>query len=599
VVLAALAPAAMLLLDPGGLFPFGPAKWLAVSTLVPAGAALLFARRPLRWERRPTLAVGALVVAMVLAAPVGEEGLYAWIGTPERHLGVLAWVLVAVAFVAGQSLGADDRVLVARGVVVAGPGVGVAACVEAVGIGPDVLDAGSRLGSTFGSPAYLGAASCLLLPIAAAMALDRHGARAWRVSAAVAAAGVSVAVVGSGARAAWLGLAVAAVVVGLVRRPRVRPALVLAALALAAVVVVISPVGARITATFDADAPGGQGRVDEWRVATGVLTEHPLTGVGPEGYRVAFAAGVDRGYERAHGRDPLPDRAHSAPLDIALAGGPLGLLAWVAVLVAMAPSVRRALRSSDAVLVGTAVALVAYVVAELLLFPLAELEPVVALLAGTVVATGVRVTDRTVGQAHTGRTLVLPRAAPALLALVAVVALAAGGLDLAADRHAHAAIDALRAGDTADAVDHARTAVDRRPDILRNHLLLAAALEADDRGIVVALAAVDDALDLSPGDPVAQRRRAELLVRRAAATLVPDHAADARTYLEARLADDPHNATLQLLAGNAARLAGDVDAARTHWRRAADLAPRSPVPLVNLLQLELERVVAPTGDGTG
>ena len=38
-VLAALAPVTLLVLDPAGWFPFGPVKWLAVSTLVLGGSA--------------------------------------------------------------------------------------------------------------------------------------------------------------------------------------------------------------------------------------------------------------------------------------------------------------------------------------------------------------------------------------------------------------------------------------------------------------------------------------------------------------------------------------------------------------------------------
>jgi O-antigen ligase len=443
--------------------------------------------------------------------------------------------------------------VIVRGLVVAGLGVGLAACTEALGVGPDVLDAGRRLGATFGSPAYLGAAACLLLPIAIAAATDRAQPPGWRVAAALAATTTGVGVVGSGARAGWVGLAVALAVTATANRhrlPRVKPLPVLgcAAIVLAALVL-LTPVGHRLGETFDADAPGGRGRLDEWRVATRVLADHPLTGVGPEGYRIAFADGVDASYEHDHGRDPLPDRAHAAPLDIALAGGPLGLAAWVAVLITLAPYLRRALRSVDALAVGIAGALVAYLAAELLLFPLAELEPVAALLAGLLV------TD--------ARARVAPRAFTAALGAVAVVALTAGSLDVLADRQGNLAVHDLDRHDTAAAVEHAQRAVDLRPDVLRNHLLLAIALEADDQGTVAALHAVDDALRIAP-DPIAQRRKAELLVRRADATRVPDHIRIARTYVDDRLRHDPNNAVLQALAAQAALLDGDADAAARH-----------------------------------
>lgn len=44
-MVAALPSASILVLDPGGLAPFGPAKWAAVSTLVLALAACTLRRR--------------------------------------------------------------------------------------------------------------------------------------------------------------------------------------------------------------------------------------------------------------------------------------------------------------------------------------------------------------------------------------------------------------------------------------------------------------------------------------------------------------------------------------------------------------------------
>ena len=103
-VLAALAPAVFLALDPGGWYPFGPAKWLAVSVLLPLGAAGVIARGRLRADPRLAVAVGALLGFLVLGAAVGLDPTYAWIGTPERQLGVLTWALAALALLVGQSL---------------------------------------------------------------------------------------------------------------------------------------------------------------------------------------------------------------------------------------------------------------------------------------------------------------------------------------------------------------------------------------------------------------------------------------------------------------------------------------------------------------
>ncbi|MEJ7846321.1 MAG: hypothetical protein WKF93_11820, partial [Acidimicrobiales bacterium] len=200
---------------------------------------------------------------MAAAAAVGLDPLYGWTGTPERHLGALTWVLLVAALVAGQVLDAErDGPLVATGLAVAALGVGAVATAEALGWEPAVLDAGSRLTGTLGSSAYLGAAVALLAPVAAGIAADGRLARPLRVVAGASLPVLAVAGVGAGARAAWVGLAAADVVLAVARRRAVlrhprRAFAGAAGLAAAAVALaVLSPAGARLGSTFDADEPG-------------------------------------------------------------------------------------------------------------------------------------------------------------------------------------------------------------------------------------------------------------------------------------------------------------------------------------------------------
>jgi hypothetical protein len=83
---------------------------------------------------------------------------------------------------------------------------------------------------------------------------------------------------------------------------------------------------------------------------------------------------------------------------------------------------------------------------------------------------------------------------------------------------------------------------------------------------------------VSPGDPIALRERARLLVARAEATRAPDHIDAARAEVERRLADDPVNATLWSLAAVAAELEGDAAAADAALARAEELRPDDPRP---------------------
>jgi len=571
-VLAALAPVTMLAVDPAGWFPFGPVKWLAVSGLVLLGAALVAHERPVRWPPRALgLAVAALLGWLAVAALLGLDPMYAWVGTPERHLGLLAWVLAALCLVIGTSLDPrrDGRVL-AAGLTVAAVGVGATATAEALGWEPEVFDVGGRLSATFGSSAYLGAATALLLPIAVGVAVDRHLPRWVRRTGGLAVPPLLVAAAGSGARAAWVGLAVAGALAGAQRRSFLRAhrratirAFAAGAVGLA-LLVAVTPAGPRLAALTDRDEPGGRGRLDEWRVAAAVIRNHPLTGVGPEGYRVAFREGVDADYERDHGRLEQPDRAHSAPLDMALAGGLPALAAWLGVVVLAGRSVLQVLRRGTGWLVGVAVALLAHLAGQLFLFPVVELEPLAWLLAGVLVAV-----------TRDPRSVAAPRsrAPTAVLAGLAVVAVVAGVTDVVADRRAGTAIDALARGDHHAAAAAAEGAVDLRPDIVRLHVLAASAYIADQQGVVAGLAELDAALDVSRGDPIVLLRRAGLLVDRAEATQVPDHRRKAGDEVGRLLADDRYNAALWRLAARVAVLGGDDAGAEAATARADDLTP--------------------------
>jgi hypothetical protein len=592
-------PAAVVLaVDPWGWFPFGPSKWLVVSVGVPLLLALA-SRRALVLVRSVQWCSVATVGAMALAAAVSRSGWLPWVGTEDRHFGVLTWILCAVAVVVGQSLGRPMLDGLLWGLTVAGLGLGAASAAEALGWEPRVFAVDVRLTSTLGNAAYLGAATALLLPVMAALVFDhrpgpaRRSRMARRVAAAVAVPLLVVASVGSGARAAWFGLLVAGVVVVGVnaarllavgrRHPGMAVGVAAAVVAGVALVVVLTPAGARLAALTDLDQAGGSSRIDEWSVATTVAVHHPVVGVGPEDYRLAFPQGVDDDYVQHHGRDVVVDRAHAAPLDVAVAGGVLALAAWLAWVIATGRFVGRALRAERSAMpvVGLAAGVAAYFASQLLLFPLAELDPLAWLMAGAVV--GVTARPSEVRIAVVGWWLTGIAAAAAAWALVAGVA------GIVADEHARHATVLADGGDAAPALAEVDAGLAWRPDSVRLHLLRADVALAAGRGSTEAIASVDDALAIAPDDPIVARRRTELLVGRAEATQLPAHIAEARSATAERLAADPHDPALWLLAARVAVLDGRSEVARADADRAVALDPRDPAAVAARQQLDQGR----------
>jgi tetratricopeptide (TPR) repeat protein len=393
---------------------------------------------------------------------------------------------------------------------------------------------------------------------------------------------------GSGSRAAWVGIAIAAAITVVVRRPDRRILLSAAAVALIAIAIVAP----RVADVLDRPT-GTTSRVDEWRVASAVVVDHPLIGVGPEGYRIAVSEGIDADYERTYGRDRvLPDRAHSAPLDVALVGGVPAALAYLALIVIVGRRAIGLVRRANPMRVGVAAAILAYAAQQLLLFPLAELDPIWWMLAGIVMTASRSEIDAPAPDVPPTRRSAARTATSFGAAVAACVALVAGVLDVAADRLAHTALTAGTALSTADAIDDAERAVLLRPDNVR-YRIIAAHLLADTGTLAGIDAAIDQsrrALDWSSRDPVAADAYASFLLDRAAVTGASTDIDAALTAWHELVDRDPVRARWQLQLGRAAALDGDVELARHAWAAAADLAPSDTVAANLLTQLNAQGV---------
>jgi O-antigen ligase len=575
-LLGVLPVASVLVADPAGLAPFGPAKWLAVSSIAAAGVgAVLLRTSSGRADRQTSRWWLALLASLTLGAVFGGDVPTAILGHPVRHLGLLTWVLFAAAFVAAQRVhDPGQRRLVVRGFAGAAVVLGAWSSWElAVGrvIAIDVTT--ERATGPFGSAVVVGASACLLGPVAWGLAVDTGEQRRWRIVGGLGGATSTVALAASGARGAWF----AAVAVAIIVATRVRPARRVVMSAGAITLVAIAIVAPRLDDLVERSA-GATSRIDEWRVATRVLAEHPIVGVGPEGYRFAVADGIDRGYERTYGRAAvLPDRAHSGPLDVAVSGGLPAALSFLVLLGLVGRRCWRLLRvGAPPAHVGLAAGVIAYGLQQLVLFPLAEVDVLWWLAAGLVVATrpvdGAEPAPPTATRLHRSPA---SRIGGAVAIAITPVLLVAGLLDVAADRMARRAVASLADGGIDDAILDAERAVDLRPDDVRYRLVAAYVLgevgtiEDIRRGIEHA----DAARAWSDDDPHVADRHASLLLQLAQVTADDGDVGDSLAAWVELVGRDPHRARWQLQLGRAAVLAGEDALARAAWTSAADLAP--------------------------
>lgn len=595
VALVGVALGSLVGIDPFGWDQVGPLRWLLISACGFAVVATSAGRLP---RDRLTMGWAALVAWFGVASVFGADRFHAWVGTPDRHFGWLTWLLCASLFIVARQAPnsgstADDAVrVVSRSVVVftlLGSAVAVA---ETLGWRlNEVAFAGDRLGGAFSQPALLGAASVLVLPIAMFTALAQKAGRAWRALAALASVGAIFTLAASQARAAWLAaVAVAALGLwarrsslrqrGLFRSPARRALTAGAAFATGCIVVASAPVLPRLRGLFGSGG-GLAGRVDEWQVAVRAIGARPITGWGPEGYRIAFGSHVDVEYVVEHGRRVITDRAHAGILDAAVTGGVPAALLYTSVLVLVAVGLWGTIRTGDTLRVGLALGALGYFIQQLVLFPLAELDPLAWLVAGLAVSPG------SAALTEARSTITLSPVARGLVAGLAGVALLAGGLDVAADHRIAQADSADEPQDALGSADSARTL---RGDSIRYDFIASRFARRATAGIPAALDRVASGLAISPDDPALRGEQARLLLDHALTTS-DDAAANitraqvAKDHLESLVSDDPNHPEHVGRLGIARAIVGDDVGAEEAFRHAIRLDPDNPDHQQNLATL--------------
>ena len=565
-------------IDPSGWYVTVALRWLVLMVFVAVVAInLLTARRD-----RVTRSIAgarwwlALAVVAVASASMSSAPMTSLFGTMDRRFGAFTWLAHGALFLSAATVVRTrcHVASIARGLVLGTIGVGFFTAAQQLGWDfPANAVNRVRPGGPFGNADLLGVYCVLGVLVAVGMALDAAGSTRWRVAAMVAAAAGLVTVAASGSRGAWLGLVVGGIGLAARRGAARDPARRGGARGIARRVVVVGLVGIGLVAVLGATGTLGRlsaladgtarGRVDTWTRAAEAAIDRPVLGWGPEGFSEGFGPRIDDTYERSYTRRLMPDRAHAAPLDVAVTLGLVGLAVWMGLLWAVARAASRTIREEGSTLVAAVgFALVGLLVAELTLFPTFDVDAIAWVLAGALVGLGAASAPAIRSNRRRPVTVGV-----AVLGIVGVVAAAMG---LISDRSARAAADALQNGSPAAAVISARRAVLVGPAQTLPALALADA----------AIATADEATIRMTIDDVRSVRgrsfddgRLTLALGRLTLACADCDRDGVTSDVAELLRRDPSRTDAWSMAAALALDRGDVDGAVAASRRAVGLAP--------------------------
>ncbi|MBN1428287.1 MAG: O-antigen ligase family protein [Anaerolineae bacterium] len=266
-------------------------------------------------DRPPAvLPLTALVAVMCISMLISPSELGAWL--------VLLWAGVVIAFWASASVPIDQLERALMAVIMAMALIALY----------DVIEWWFRNGLSPASP--IRPPSALWNPNIVApvmmigMALALYARRVTWLAVFL------VVLVFSGSRGTFLGVAIGATILAVTRMPlpRLTPKRVIPGICFIAVLLLL------FALQFRAPLSGLDKRVDLWRAAALAFQQHPLVGIGPERYRVAFTELTREQYtvDLTH--------AHNTYLHIAAEMGILGLLALGGIVVAAMRRIRQASR---------------------------------------------------------------------------------------------------------------------------------------------------------------------------------------------------------------------------------------------------------------
>ncbi|MFC5434918.1 O-antigen ligase family protein [Microbacterium suwonense] len=339
--------------------PFGMDRWVFSKELVFVTGALLAlctpasGRLPRWWYWWLVGATGVLLIATLSSgAPLAQL-----LGRWPRYEGVISLGLYALAVAVGARLLGGSRSAVQtqrsgqRFLTLFAAALALTAFIsvlESFGLRPissDLLRPGSLLGnaSDLGIMGVIGLG--LFLPaFADAMAA---APRLHRITPLIGLLSAIVVVVTSASRGAMLGGAAVIVTligVGVFRRERTARwwAAVGAAAVAGLVLLLVSPFTlSRLAGSSEKSAGSAANRLELWSTTTSLIGGHPVAGVGANGYADAITAFLGDSWFATIGIGGWIESPHSVILQIATAGGLLGMLAVLAFAALAARHLRR------------------------------------------------------------------------------------------------------------------------------------------------------------------------------------------------------------------------------------------------------------------
>lgn len=298
------------LLAVGALVPF---TGILQSTFVLPKLAVLAIALLLTGPRRdrvPLLTpILAFVAAMLLTSLTSRDVFVSVMGPYNQPF----FCLLAVALVLAAYLTAPQDII--PPLCLAGALVSLYAIAQALGwnFNPYPLQQG-RASSTMGSPVYLGAAYCVLIPASAYA--HRFGLWYGLPSLLLCAAGLGITYSKGASLAVMCGLGAWAVLIGEIRRATVLALVIPGLLA-------VNLYAIRLNAR-DSE------RIELAKIAWKSFQDRPLLGSGPDTFRLEFSQHRTPGYIRlTHSTIMGQNSAHNAPLQVMSTMGIVGLIAYL------------------------------------------------------------------------------------------------------------------------------------------------------------------------------------------------------------------------------------------------------------------------------